>query len=73
MKVLQITLENKYLQIFAEGEALCVNTTVEYDGKKYRVLSCRSFVHDTNTFKATCIQKDETTTELKHIRINKIQ
>ena len=73
MKVLRITLENKYLQIFAEGEALCVNTTVEYEGNKYRVLSCRSFVHDTNTFKATCILKDETSSENKHIRINKLQ
>ena len=50
MKVLQITLENKYLQILAEGEALCVNTTVEYEDKKYRVLSCRSFVHDSKFF-----------------------
>ena len=71
MKVLQITLENKYLQILAEGEALCVNTTVEYEDKKYRVLSCRSFVHDSNTFKATCIL-NETEIEERHIKINTI-
>jgi|19_taG_2_1085344.scaffolds.fasta_scaffold130928_2 hypothetical protein len=61
LTIISAIVENKYLQILAEGDAFCVNEIITYDDQNYRVLRCHSFVHDASKFKAICLL--ETTKE----------
>ena len=56
MKIIKTTIDGNYLQILGENEAPCINEQYEFDGIKYRVLKCHSFVNDASKFKATLIK-----------------
>ena len=49
-------MQPAYMVILGEGEAPCINEQYEFDGIKYRVLKCHSFVNDASKFKATLIK-----------------
>ncbi len=67
MKILTESKDGKYIFILAEGDAPCINSKIKYNEQDYRVLSCRSFVHDSNKFKATLML--ETPPSKRHIII----
>tara|TARA_B100000287_G_scaffold369826_1_gene366941 strand:+ start:116 stop:319 length:204 start_codon:yes stop_codon:yes gene_type:complete len=57
MKIIKETYDGKYIFILAEGEALCVNSKINYKGEKCRILSCHSFVNEPEKFKVKLIRE----------------
>ncbi len=57
MNIIKESFDGRYIFILAEGEALCVNSKINYKGESCRVLSCWSFVNEPNKFKVKLLRE----------------